>query len=62
MAGEELPGKDFLWEYNCLYREYDSIFHDVALASGLSDSAFAILYHIMELGDGCLQKDICDGG
>ena len=60
MAGEELPGKDFLWEYNCLYREYDSIFHDVALASGLSDSAFAILYHIMELGDGCLQKDICD--
>ena len=32
MAGEELPGKDFLWEYNCLYREYDSIFHDVALA------------------------------
>ena len=33
MAGEELPGKDFLWEYNCLYREYDSIFHDVALTA-----------------------------
>lgn len=60
MAGEELPGNDYLWEYNRLCKEYDSIFHDVALASGLSDSAFAILYHIMELGDGCLQRDICD--
>lgn len=60
MAGEDLPGKDLLWEFNRLYKEYDSIFHDVALASGLSDSAFAILYHIMELGDGCLQRDICD--
>ena len=27
---------------------------------GLSDSAFIILYTIMELGEGCLQKDIAD--
>ena len=27
---------------------------------GLSDSAFDILYSISELGDGCLQKDICN--
>ena len=26
----------------------------------LSDSAFDILYSISELGDGCLQKDICN--
>ena len=25
----------------------------------MSDSAFSILYAICELGDGCLQKDIC---
>ncbi len=59
MAEETRTGEDLLWEYNRLYEEYDSIFHDIALAVGLSDSAFAILYHIMELGDGCLQRDLC---
>ncbi|MFR1493246.1 MAG: MarR family transcriptional regulator [Eubacterium ventriosum] len=26
---------------------------------GLSDSAFDILYSIVDLGDGCSQSDIC---
>ena len=26
---------------------------------GISDSAFSIFYTIYDLGDGCLQKDIC---
>ncbi len=43
-----------------LYREFDEIFHNMALRSGLSDSAFLIFYAIAELGEGCLQKDIAD--
>ncbi len=49
-----------LKEIGCLYRELDEIYHEIALKSGLSDSAFTILYAMMELGDGCLQKDIAD--
>ena len=47
-----------LREFTRLYKEYDSIFHSIALAMGLSDSALTVLYHIWELGDGCLQRDI----
>jgi len=47
-----------LREFTRLYKEYDSIFHSVALAAGLSDSALTVLYQIRELGDGCLQRDI----
>ena len=47
-----------LREFTRLYKEYDSIFHSVALAVGLSDSALTVLYHTQELGDGCLQRDI----
>ncbi|WP_347559849.1 MarR family transcriptional regulator [Clostridium sp. AM58-1XD] len=46
-------------EFNRLYKEMDDIFHDIALRIGVSDSAFTIFYIICELGDGCLQKDIC---
>ena len=45
-----------LREFTRLYKEYDSIFHSVALAVGLSDSALTVLYHTQELGDGCLQR------
>ena len=49
-----------LEEFNRLYREMDQIYHGLAVKMGLSDSAFIILYTIMELGEGCLQKDIAD--
>lgn len=49
-----------LREYNGLYRFSNEIYHDAALAAGLSDSAFDILYCLHDLGDGCLQKDICE--
>ena len=52
-------GKD-LRKYNELYRETDSLYHAIAVKSGLSDGAFWILYTICEYGDGCLQKDICN--
>lgn len=49
-----------LKEFNRLYRELDKIYHNISLHAGLSDSACMILYAIVELGDGCLQKDIAD--
>lgn len=45
-------------KFNCLYRELDELYHALALKSGLSDSAFSILYAMVELGDGCLQTEI----
>lgn len=49
-----------LKEYNSIYREINNLYHDIALKLELSDSAFTIFYTICELGDGCLQKDICE--
>ncbi len=49
-----------LKEFNRIYKKTNEIYHDIALRLGLSDSAFDILYSISELGDGCLQKDICN--
>ena len=49
-----------LKEFNRIYRGMEEIYHKIALNIGISDSAFIILYNILELGDGCLQKDICN--
>lgn len=49
-----------LKEFNRIYKKANEIYHDIALRLGLSNSAFDILYSISELGDGCLQKDICN--
>lgn len=46
--------------FNRIFREFDEVYHMVALKYGFSDSAFCIFYSICELGNGCLQKDICD--
>lgn len=45
-------------EFNRLYKELDELYHEVAAKAGMSDSAFCIMYAIVEMGDGCLQKDI----
>lgn len=49
-----------LEEWFQLYKEYDDIFHNLALKMKISDSAFVIFYGICSLGDGCLQKNICE--
>ena len=46
-------------QFNRLYKEMNDIYHEIALAAGVSDSAFEVLYVVCILGDGCLQKDIC---
>lgn len=52
-------GKE-LKEFNCLYKELDELYHELAIKAGLSDSAFSILYAIIEMGDGCMQKEISE--
>lgn len=49
-----------LKEFNRLYKEFDELYHGIAVRAELSDSAFSILYAIVELGDGCLQKEISE--
>lgn len=49
----------YLTEFNRNYKEVNELYHDTALHLELSDSAFDILYHLCENGDGCQQKDIC---
>lgn len=47
-------------EFDRLYKEMGDLYHDVAVAQGLSDGTMSVLYTLCELGDGCLQKDICN--
>lgn len=47
-------------KFNLLYKEQSDLYHEAAVTMGLSDSALAILYTICELGNGYLQKDICE--
>lgn len=46
-------------KYNNLFRLENELYHDIAVKIGLSDSAFGILYWLDDLGDGCLQRDVC---
>lgn len=43
-------------QFNRLYKELDDLYHEIALAMGLSDSAFAVMYVVGTLGDGGLQR------
>lgn len=56
---EPIQGRK-LAEYNRIHRETEELYHLIAVNRGLSDSAFTIFYSLCELGDGCLQKDICN--
>ena len=47
-------------QLNCLFRELDGVYHETAVRAGLSDSAFYILRAIVEIGDGCQQRDIVE--
>jgi len=47
-------------EFDLLYKEMNDLYHEFAVFNRLSDSAQMVLYAMCELGDGCLQKDICD--
>ena len=54
---EEHNGK--VKEFNGLNREIEGLYHVVSRKVGLSDGAFTVLYNIWDMGEGCLQRDIC---
>lgn len=45
--------------FDRLYKEMDGIYRDLAVRLGLSDSALNVFWTIYDLGDGCLQRDVC---
>lgn len=55
-----LEASQELKEVNRLYKELDDIYHDISLRLGISDSVLIIFYSIVEMGDGCIQKDISE--
>lgn len=48
-----------LAKFNRISKVMNDVYHEVSSRHGVSDSTFDILYSIYELGDGCLQRDIC---
>lgn len=47
-------------EYLHLQRKIDEYYHELAVKLKLSDSAFGVLWTLLELGEGCTQRDICN--
>lgn len=45
---------------NEIFKASDDLYREVTRTLDLSDSAFDIFYSIFQLGNGCLQKDICN--
>lgn len=56
----EIEQNQALREFDQLNHQIETFYHTVAARLGFSDSAFIILRSLLELGDGCTQKDICD--
>lgn len=48
-----------LKRYNYLFGETGMAYHEIYLKLGLADSAISILYAILENGDCCLLRDVC---
>lgn len=53
------PISPSLKEFNRIYKEMNEFYHELARTLHVSDSVFDIFYSLSEMGDGCLQKDIC---
>ena len=47
---------------NSMLCEIDSLYQNILLNKNLSDSEYVVLFSILELGEGCLQKDIANNG
>ncbi len=49
-----------LMECYSIWKETDSLYSEMARKSGLSDTAYWVLYSIWLFGSKCTQKDICE--
>ena len=45
---------------NTMLCEIDNLYQSLIQNKGLSDSEYVVLFSILELGEGCLQKDIAN--
>lgn len=45
---------------NSMLCEIDNLYQSLLIDKGLSDSEYVVMFAILELGEGCLQKDIAD--
>ena len=50
---------DRLRQYNCLFSEIDSAYHEIAVRMGISDSTATILYALSCSGSRCPLNEIC---
>ena len=46
-------------DYIQLQHRIDEFYHELAVRQRLSDSALLVLWSLVELGEGCTQRDIC---
>lgn len=46
-------------EFMQLEHQIDEFYHELAVKQNLSDSALLVLWALLELGEGCTQRDIC---
>ena len=46
-------------DYICLQHRIDEFYHGLAVRQKLSDSALLVLWTLVDLGEGCTQRDIC---
>lgn len=53
-----IPMHEELLIFNTLSSEIQGLYHDACVMLGLSDSAFNILYSLVEFGEGCTPRDI----
>lgn len=48
------------YQIDRLWRSFSNAYSGMAARAGLSDSAFDVLCFVCELGEGCLQRDVCE--
>lgn len=46
-------------DYIRLQHQIDEFYHELAVRQKLSDSALLVLWTLVDLGEGCTQRDIC---
>ena len=46
-------------DYIRLQHQIDEFYHELAVRQELSDSALLVLWTLVDLGEGCTQRDIC---
>lgn len=56
----EIKDRKYISIYNQLLKACDTVYHNAAVAAGLSDCAFWILYSVQDADYVCTQSEICD--